>query len=265
MLDPCAVRMFRPLSSIRRLQRTGRLQRGWSRSSSCRGARRKTMGQRCSRDMTQSMWRQPREHPQLSASCMTCLKAGIVLSMALRCKPPCAVPVHRHLGACCNTTVTRHCPCAASSYRQLGLAWLERLHPEGERWTPQRTDSENVQSRTDCRYAWWEHRGFFKPSEDSRAEKFVMVIPPPNVTGTLHLGHTLMVAIEVSQRIHARIAPPWLAHHRACSPAHVPYQCYEQRIVQQAGRMVSLFNLADATAAAAQECMLFGMSSCHEL
>jgi valyl-tRNA synthetase len=29
------------------------------------------------------------------------------------------------------------------------------------------------------------------------AEKFVMVIPPPNVTGTLHLGHTLMVAIEV--------------------------------------------------------------------
>ena len=25
-----------------------------------------------------------------------------------------------------------------------------------------------------------------------------MVIPPPNVTGTLHLGHTLMVAIEVS-------------------------------------------------------------------
>ena len=26
---------------------------------------------------------------------------------------------------------------------------------------------------------------------------FVMVIPPPNVTGTLHIGHTLMVAIEV--------------------------------------------------------------------
>ena len=48
-----------------------------------------------------------------------------------------------------------------------------------------------------CRYAWWEHCGFFKPSEDSTVEKFVMVIPPPNVTGTLHLGHTLMVAIEV--------------------------------------------------------------------
>ena len=39
-----------------------------------------------------------------------------------------------------------------------------------------------------------------------------MVIPPPNVTGTLHLGHTLMVAIEVSHCIHATVAPSWLAH-----------------------------------------------------
>ena len=66
--------------------------------------------------------------------------------------------------------------------------------------------------RWDRRYAWWEQCGFFKPSEDSKAEKFVMVIPPPNVTGTLHLGHTLMVAIEVSQHIHACTASPWLAH-----------------------------------------------------
>ena len=48
-----------------------------------------------------------------------------------------------------------------------------------------------------CRYAWWEQCGFFKPNEAEDAGKFVMVIPPPNVTGTLHLGHTLMVAIEV--------------------------------------------------------------------
>ena len=50
-----------------------------------------------------------------------------------------------------------------------------------------------------CRYAWWENCGFFKPVEAKGAEKFVMVIPPPNVTGTLHLGHTLMVAIEVRE------------------------------------------------------------------
>lgn len=48
------------------------------------------------------------------------------------------------------------------------------------------------------RYAWWEQCGFFKPDEAQDAEKFVMVIPPPNVTGTLHLGHALTVAVEVN-------------------------------------------------------------------
>ena len=47
------------------------------------------------------------------------------------------------------------------------------------------------------RYAWWEECGFFAPDPDSAAENFVMVIPPPNVTGSLHLGHALMVSIEV--------------------------------------------------------------------
>jgi len=49
--------------------------------------------------------------------------------------------------------------------------------------------------------AWWEKEGFFTP--DAKASKgtkedkrFIMVIPPPNVTGSLHLGHTLTGAIE---------------------------------------------------------------------
>jgi hypothetical protein len=33
-------------------------------------------------------------------------------------------------------------------------------------------------------------------SDTSNTEKFVMVIPPPNVTGSLHLGHALTTAIE---------------------------------------------------------------------
>jgi valyl-tRNA synthetase len=32
--------------------------------------------------------------------------------------------------------------------------------------------------------------------DKSGAEKFVIVIPPPNVTGSLHLGHALTTAIE---------------------------------------------------------------------
>jgi len=46
-------------------------------------------------------------------------------------------------------------------------------------------------------YAWWEENGWFKPEfRPADAETFVISIPPPNVTGELHLGHALVVAIE---------------------------------------------------------------------
>lgn len=45
-------------------------------------------------------------------------------------------------------------------------------------------------------YEWWEQSGFFKPDLDSDKPPFVMVIPPPNVTGSLHIGHALTNAIE---------------------------------------------------------------------
>ena len=49
--------------------------------------------------------------------------------------------------------------------------------------------------------AWWEKKGFFHPdiekiSQEENPKIFTMVIPPPNVTGALHLGHALMLAIE---------------------------------------------------------------------
>ena len=50
-------------------------------------------------------------------------------------------------------------------------------------------------------YAWWEAQGYFKPALDAegkpRAEgTFTVPIPPPNVTGDLHLGHALTVAVQ---------------------------------------------------------------------
>src|SRR5258706_3944208 len=42
-------------------------------------------------------------------------------------------------------------------------------------------------------YARWEERGCFKPeiNNDTAAPVFTIVIPPPNVTGSLHMGHAL--------------------------------------------------------------------------
>ena len=40
-------------------------------------------------------------------------------------------------------------------------------------------------------YAAWEASGGFKPIDDPNAEPFSIVIPPPNVTGSLHIGHAL--------------------------------------------------------------------------
>lgn len=49
--------------------------------------------------------------------------------------------------------------------------------------------------------SWWEKSGYFQPNVEkaltsSEENKFVMVIPPPNVTGSLHLGHALTIAVE---------------------------------------------------------------------
>jgi valyl-tRNA synthetase len=45
-------------------------------------------------------------------------------------------------------------------------------------------------------YAAWEQKGYFKPVEDPSRRPFVIVIPPPNVTGVLHMGHGLNNSIQ---------------------------------------------------------------------
>ena len=69
-------------------------------------------------------------------------------------------------------------------------------------------------------YAWWESNGWFKPRNDPNQpgfdpsqKPFVIAIPPPNVTGELHLGHALFVAVEdLMTRYHRMRGEPalWL-------------------------------------------------------
>ncbi|XP_063041329.1 valine--tRNA ligase, mitochondrial [Engraulis encrasicolus] len=65
---------------------------------------------------------------------------------------------------------------------------------------PQAYSPEFVES---CWYQWWEKEGFFTPEHHRKLphavkQTFSLCIPPPNVTGSLHLGHALTVAIEDS-------------------------------------------------------------------
>ena len=46
------------------------------------------------------------------------------------------------------------------------------------------------------RYQKWLDQGVFKPSQDPDAEPYSIVIPPPNVTGKLHLGHAWDVTLQ---------------------------------------------------------------------
>ncbi|MQG21708.1 MAG: valine--tRNA ligase [SAR202 cluster bacterium] len=45
-------------------------------------------------------------------------------------------------------------------------------------------------------YSWWEESGFFRAEIDQDKEPFSIIMPPPNVTGDLHLGHALTDTLE---------------------------------------------------------------------
>lgn len=64
-------------------------------------------------------------------------------------------------------------------------------------------------------YKWWETSGCFKPSDAEKTNKppYVLPMPPPNVTGRLHMGHAIFVALQdVLARFHRMRGRPvlWL-------------------------------------------------------
>ena len=51
---------------------------------------------------------------------------------------------------------------------------------------------ENFESET---YQKWEKEVYFKPNYDESKESFSIALPPPNVTGSLHMGHAFQQTI----------------------------------------------------------------------
>ena len=62
-------------------------------------------------------------------------------------------------------------------------------------------------------YEFWETRGYFKAARDRRRAKqpFCIIMPPPNVTGELHIGHALTDTVEdILIRWHRMLGDPTL-------------------------------------------------------
>lgn len=78
--------------------------------------------------------------------------------------------------------------------------------PEGEKKILVELDDERLKAYNptaveSAHYAWWEKMGFFRPacSTDQKTdsgETFVIIEPPPNVTGLLHMGHALSGTLQ---------------------------------------------------------------------
>jgi len=58
---------------------------------------------------------------------------------------------------------------------------------------PKTFEPENIEKRL---YSFWEENNFFKADTESSKPPFSIVMPPPNVTGVLHMGHALVNTIQ---------------------------------------------------------------------
>src|SRR6185503_9713466 len=66
---------------------------------------------------------------------------------------------------------------------------------------PKTFDPSAIETRW---YRHWEEQGLFRPARDG-AEPWTIVMPPPNVTGSLHIGHALDITLQDVLTRHARL------------------------------------------------------------
>ncbi|HEU5423474.1 MAG TPA: valine--tRNA ligase, partial [Nitrolancea sp.] len=60
-------------------------------------------------------------------------------------------------------------------------------------------------------YDWWDSQGYFQAPIVPGKQPFVIIMPPPNVTGSLHMGHALFVTVEdILARWHRMLGDPTL-------------------------------------------------------
>jgi len=73
---------------------------------------------------------------------------------------------------------------------------------------PKAYDPHKVETRW---YQYWMEKGYFTPAIDRKKQPFVIIMPPPNITGELHLGHALTATLEdIMTRWHRMRGEPTL-------------------------------------------------------
>lgn len=97
-------------------------------------------------------------------------------------------------------------------------------------------DAYEPQKIESGRYEWWESRDYFKPefTKDGKIKpegKFVIPIPPPNVTGSLHMGHALTNALQDTMIRHARMKGKTTAWIPGCDHAGISTQSVVEKMI----------------------------------
>ena len=84
-----------------------------------------------------------------------------------------------------------------------GVQALNSGESEGKRMTDKLSKTYNPAEHEERLYRWWEERGFFRPEKQVElglvapgGPRWCITMPPPNVTGVLHLGHAMTAAVE---------------------------------------------------------------------
>ncbi|MCL2474692.1 MAG: valine--tRNA ligase [Chloroflexi bacterium] len=73
---------------------------------------------------------------------------------------------------------------------------------------PKAYESQNAEKRL---YDFWMEKGYFRAEIDHNKEPFTIIMPPPNITGELHLGHALTATLEdIMTRYHRMLGDPTL-------------------------------------------------------
>ena len=92
-------------------------------------------------------------------------------------------------------------------------------------------EAQQVEQRL---YAWWEACGFFTPKIDQARTPFTIALPPPNVTGELHIGHAMYVIEDILVRWHRMLgdATLWLP---GTDHAGIATQLQVERLLRKEG------------------------------